>query len=60
MADGRGQVALRVSDFVAWNSNPRNVCKYISGNKTVWQPQVINLAGANQFPSAPSFFTMNG
>lgn len=30
------------------------------GNKTVWQPQVINLAGANQFSSAPSFFTMNG
>ncbi|KAK0343622.1 hypothetical protein LTR02_017382 [Friedmanniomyces endolithicus] len=31
-----------------------------SGNKTVWQPQIINLVGYSQFSDAPSFYTMNG
>ncbi|KAK4554556.1 hypothetical protein LTR86_008411 [Recurvomyces mirabilis] len=31
-----------------------------SGNQTVWQPQVTNLAGSGQFQGAPPFFTMNG
>ena len=31
-----------------------------SGNETVWHPQLVNLAGAYQFPAAPSFYTMNG
>ncbi|KAK3678335.1 hypothetical protein LTR78_001632 [Recurvomyces mirabilis] len=31
-----------------------------SGNQTVWQPQVTNLAGSGQFQGASSFYTMNG
>lgn len=31
-----------------------------TGNQTVWHPQLVNLAGAYQFPEAPSFYTMNG
>lgn len=31
-----------------------------SGNESVWHPQLVNLAGAYQFPAAPSFYTMNG
>ncbi|TKA65742.1 hypothetical protein B0A49_05267, partial [Cryomyces minteri] len=31
-----------------------------SGNYSVWHPQLVNLAGANQFMGAPSFYSMNG
>ncbi|KAI6883316.1 Cupredoxin [Hortaea werneckii] len=32
-----------------------------SANQSVWRPQVINLAGSNQFGGqVPSFFSMNG
>jgi len=31
-----------------------------SGNKTVWQPQLINLQGSGNFENAPDFHTMNG
>jgi len=30
------------------------------GNKSVWQPQFTNLAGANRFNGAPMFHSMNG
>lgn len=29
-----------------------------SGNKTVWQPQLINLQGSGNFEKAPDFHTM--
>lgn len=31
-----------------------------SGNQSVWQPQLVNLAGAGQFSGAPSYYSMNG
>jgi hypothetical protein len=30
------------------------------GNKSVWQPQFTNIAGANRFDGAPSVHSMNG
>lgn len=31
-----------------------------TGNYSYWHPQLVNLAGVNQFPSAPRFYSMNG
>lgn len=31
-----------------------------SGNTSIWLPQLTNLLSAANFPSAPSFYTMNG
>jgi FtsP/CotA-like multicopper oxidase with cupredoxin domain len=33
---------------------------YPAGNYSIWHPQIVNLESADQFSSAPAFFTMNG
>jgi hypothetical protein len=59
---GSGVLSNHGSYELSQSDNPGNVNSDTLniGNKSVWQPQFTNIAGANRFDGAPSFHSMNG
>jgi hypothetical protein len=59
---GSGVISSHGSEKPSQGVNLGNVNSDILslGNKSVWQPQLMNIAGADHFDGAPSFHSMNG
>jgi hypothetical protein len=58
----RGPPSGQPSSMMGSSSNNNNnpASPLPPGNSSIYHPQLTNLFSANQFPAAPSFFTMNG
>ena len=59
---GSGVMSNDGSYKASQGDDPGNIISDVLklGNKSVWQPQFTNIAGANRFDGAPSFHSMNG
>ncbi len=55
-----GENAARLGGTTASLGQNNSTASLPQGNATVWNPQLTNLALSGLFPSAPSFYSMNG